>query len=540
VNEVKMENCEEIIDTQVAPDTGETPCDLSGKDQLVRNVLFSWAGHMVFVISGFILPRMINDYVGQGELGIWDFGWSLTGYFGFVIAGISSAVNRYIAKYRAVNDYDSLRSTFSSMICFQGITAIMIGIFSLIGMRYVPLFLGSQMTTYIGEAKIVVLLLGSSVAIQVAFGPCSGVLTGCHRWDLYNGLNAGFHLAIVACWVCALIFGGGLICLAWINLVGILMTEIVRAYLAYRTCPQCRFEFKHIHLKMMIIMLTFGVKTLLTTVSKLLLYQTTNLLVVGFMGPSALAVFSRPSGLIRNAMIFVNKFAYVLTPTASCLHAQGQKEELGKLLITTTRYAVGIVLPLVIFMAIMGKILLYVWMGPQYSHDLLLTILAIGHMTAMVQQPVWNILAGMNRHGRMGLANMCAAVAACILCMISLTTMNWGLNGVAISVAIPLTIANGIYVPLYACRHLEITIRKYLIEAIFQPVMCAIPFTLWLIISYEFIPGYPITALFIGALGGGVILGVLYWRYILSFPMRNQIISYGGRLYKRLMPANPF
>ena len=86
----------------------EAEADLSGRNRLFRNVLSSWAGHLVFIISGFIMPRMIDTHAGQSGLGVWDFGWSLVSYFGFVQAGICSSVNRYMAKYRAVNDVQSV------------------------------------------------------------------------------------------------------------------------------------------------------------------------------------------------------------------------------------------------------------------------------------------------------------------------------------------------------------------------------------------------------------------------------------------------
>ena len=51
--------------------------DLTGRDRLVSNVLFSWGGNFVFIIAGFIMPRMIDRRLGQELLGIWDFAWSL-------------------------------------------------------------------------------------------------------------------------------------------------------------------------------------------------------------------------------------------------------------------------------------------------------------------------------------------------------------------------------------------------------------------------------------------------------------------------------
>ena len=94
-----------------AEKTGE---DLTGRDRLVSNVLFSWSAHFVFIAAGFIMPRMIDRRLGQELLGVWDFAWSLVSYFGLVQMGLTSSVNRYVARYRAVGDISGVNQVVSS------------------------------------------------------------------------------------------------------------------------------------------------------------------------------------------------------------------------------------------------------------------------------------------------------------------------------------------------------------------------------------------------------------------------------------------
>jgi O-antigen/teichoic acid export membrane protein len=68
--------------------------DLTGRSRLVSNVLFTWGGQMVFFVSGFIMPRMIDRALGKEVLGVWDFSWSLVAYFRFVDMGVTASVNR--------------------------------------------------------------------------------------------------------------------------------------------------------------------------------------------------------------------------------------------------------------------------------------------------------------------------------------------------------------------------------------------------------------------------------------------------------------
>ena len=98
----------------LAPLADQTGADLTGRDRLVSNVIFSWVGHSVLSVAGFIMPRMIDRHLGQQMLGVWDFGWSLVSYFFMIEAGISGAVSRYVAKYRTVGDVAAVNRIVSS------------------------------------------------------------------------------------------------------------------------------------------------------------------------------------------------------------------------------------------------------------------------------------------------------------------------------------------------------------------------------------------------------------------------------------------
>ena len=109
--------------TAVLPDQSEPQVapgeDLTGRDRMAWNVAASWAGHMVFVIAGFVMPRFLDRHLGQEALGIWDFGWSLVSYFGLTQAGIGSSVDRYVARFRSVGNTGALNCAVSSVMCIQ-------------------------------------------------------------------------------------------------------------------------------------------------------------------------------------------------------------------------------------------------------------------------------------------------------------------------------------------------------------------------------------------------------------------------------------
>ena len=116
--------------------------DLTGRDRLVSNVIFSWAGHFVSIIAEFIMLRMFDRRLGQELLGVWDFAWSLVSYFGLVQAGIGSSVNPYVTRYRIAGDISAQSGTVSSALVIMGISRVLVLGLTIVGLRtqhYYPL-----------------------------------------------------------------------------------------------------------------------------------------------------------------------------------------------------------------------------------------------------------------------------------------------------------------------------------------------------------------------------------------------------------------
>src|SRR5688572_8715100 len=220
-------------------DLPSTPLDASGRSRMARNVLASWGGHAVFVIAGFLMPRLIDAHLGQVSLGLWDFAWSVVSYFVIAQVGVGSSVNRYVAKHRSVGDIESLNRSVSSVNLIQLASTALTLVVTALLMWLLPV-LFDQHGVEPTEARWVIGLLGCSVATQMAFNAFSGVLTGCHRWDIHNGVTAGSYGGIVVGMIAALLLGGGLAALAAVYFVGTIAGEFVRMRLAFRACPELR------------------------------------------------------------------------------------------------------------------------------------------------------------------------------------------------------------------------------------------------------------------------------------------------------------
>jgi O-antigen/teichoic acid export membrane protein len=512
------------VPTLFTAEAGDPP-DLTGRSRMAWNVIVSWASQLVFIVAGFIMPRMIDRKLGQATLGIWDFSWSMVAYFGLIQAGVGSSVNRYVAKYRARREMDLVSGIVSSvtfLLCGMGLIVLAL---TLLLSHFLPSVWGKRLGEGVGDAQVVLLTLGGSLAIQFAFAAFTGVVTGCHRWDLHNYIKAGWQAVTVVAMIVLLQLGLGIRSLAVASLAGLILADLNHIVCAFMICPGVRVSLRFVRLSMMRDAFGFGIKTLAPRIGDLLLNQTSAILVASLLGPAALALYSRPKSLVLQTGVLVSKLAMILIPTASALHSTNGGEQLRELFISATRYAAYISLPITIGLSIMGGPLLLLWMGPSYANGTLVALIALGSFAMFTFMPAMSILAGLNAHGRPGMVHLVAAVCSVGLVLLALGPLRFDLEGVALAVGLPLTAAYGVYVSVYTCKRLEMSWARFLRGAFGSPLLCTVPFGVCLAALRVVLSARPLLALGLGVMSSGILLAVMYWRYAVPDSIRRQFCS---------------
>ena len=397
---------------------------------------------------------------------------------------------------------------------------------------------GQTVGTDLLTVRWVVILLGASLAVRMAFNAFQGVITGCHRWDLHNMLLSGSYAATVVGMMIVLWSGGGLRSLGCVTLGIALLTAPIRTLMAYRLCPELRISPAFARWTEVRKMLAFGGKANIEGLSSLILTQGSSIIIASYLGPAALAVYARPYALMRHVRTLVTKFSFVLVPTVSSLQGSGRQTELHELLIRSARYGAYLALPILLFVAILADPLLVLWMGPEYARGELVAILAIGYFVWISQRPTVSILVGMDLHGRAALVGLGLAMAGVGGAAAAVGLFGWGLIGAACSVAAAL-LGNGLFLVMYACRQFHISFFAYCKQVFLGPVLCAVPFSLCLLVARVQLGHQPIAAVGFGCVAGVLVLGPLYWRYMLSRLMRKKILDFASGQLGRLSVSRP-
>lgn len=511
----------------------ETETDLTGRKQVVSNVLATWMAQGVTVVAGFVMPRVIDRHLGQTCLGVWDFAWSLIGYFALVQIGVIGSITRFVARYRSEGNQEAVNRAVSSVTCILGVMAlIVLAVLAVLHFYFLPEYAAARLGKNADQARWIVLILGSEVAVQTFFSGYGGLLTGCHRWRLFTAVQAGGYALSVIGMVVALVLGGGLPMIAFIHFCGIVAVWLLVACLAYKVCPSLKVRLSLASVAEGRKMLGFGAKSFVPQVGELLLNQTVSLLILSYLGPVALAIYSRPRNLVNSTRTLVAKMAGVLIPSAGSLQAVGRLDEVRSLTVKATRYAAYMTVPFTCVLSILGGTILSVWMGPAYSDNFLPAILSIGTSLVIIETPALSILVGLDHHGPSGRVHFLACVLTSAAVWLALGVFKCHLLGAAAFAAVPITLAYVIYMPAYTARCLGISVISYVRESMGGPVLIGILFSACLLTARWFWRANPRLALFGGCAAGGLALAPVYWIWAVPRSLKAKVVGLAGRAYR--------
>jgi O-antigen/teichoic acid export membrane protein len=486
--------------------------------------MVSWLSQLVLIFSGFVMPRLVDEKIGQIALGIWDFGWAFVGYLTLVGFGMGACFNRYIAKYRASNEIDKLNRVANSVVLVQLVIAIIV-VFSTVSFyTLLPHYFMDSLGGFHHQAQLVILFLGGSLAIQMLSGSARGLLTGYHRWDIHNGLHAASSFVALLLMVAVLFFSSlGVVGMAISYFISTLVFESLRFFFVRKICLEFHFDLRLASKESCQEMLKFGIKSMLSYLPAIILLQTINIMIVSIIGPAALAIFARPIALTRHIHTFMSKFTIMLTPTTGAMEASNNFYDIRELYINTTRLSFSFSLPVLAFLFIYGDILLNFWMGPDYALWSLMMVLAAGQSLTLAQDTSIRILMGLDLHGKISLLAFAVVFAIFVFLLMVIGVADWQLTTAAMLLVVPLTLVYGFMVPIYTCRKLDLAYSAYLKHCLVMPFIYLIPYFIILSFSRISFNNASIKIALLSFFVAIIITLIIYFMYLVPKTMKQKL-----------------
>jgi O-antigen/teichoic acid export membrane protein len=478
----------------------------------LRSMFANWAGEAVVVVSGFILPRLISQGMSQEQLGIWDYGWSMRSYVVLGGGALGSGAGHYVARYRSTEQWSELARTLGAMLALviygSACAALLAG-----GLAYfTPWLINTTSATHISEARSLVLSMGVASCVAMVALVFGGIIAGSARFDVLNVVDGLSDVLVVVSLVACVLLGFGLKTMGVCVLMRELLNVVAKYLCGRHILPQLRLRPRWTDRSTFREIAGFSAKTMVDTLSKVMQYQVPTLVVAAFIGPAALALYSRPRALILITTRFVMGFARVLVPAAAAFHDQRDHGGLAELLVRSTRYAMFLALPPALVLLILGRAIVGVWMGdPAYADNNVLLVLVLGYLPLLAQQATYHILLGLASHGLAGAASLIGSAVGAALSILFVAVLGWGIEGAALATAIPVFAVNLCVLPYAGCRAAGLPLSRYLRESVVSPLLSAIPFGVVLLAARLWLFDDPKAQLLVGLFAGAPTLAAVYW-----------------------------
>ena len=203
------------------------------KVQILKNVGSSWFALGLNIVVGIFLSPYILHRLGDDAFGLWILIFSVTGYYGIFDLGIRSSIIRYVAKYAALEHRDQLNQLVNTaMLAYLGVGLLtmsitVVGSFYLTSIFRVP-------TAFLATARLLFLMVGTSVALSFPLGVFGGILEGLQRFYVLNFTNISSTVLRALLVVVALRRGHGLLAVAFITVLLPLIGALVNAAIILR------------------------------------------------------------------------------------------------------------------------------------------------------------------------------------------------------------------------------------------------------------------------------------------------------------------
>ena len=489
---------------------------------------------MVNIAVGFFLAPFILHHLGDGAFGLWIMIFSLTGYYGIFDLGIRSSLVRYVSKFQATGDKDQLARLVNTSLFTYSCLGLFLVVPTILGGFYVDRLFHVP-ADFLKDARILFLMVGSSLALGFPLGISGGILEGLQRFYVMNWTNIMATLARAVLIIYVLRHGFGLLSVALITVSLPLIASAVRAVIVQRQLA-IPYGWKYVDRESFLQLANYGSVTFIIIVAFHLRFKTDAVIIGAFLSATAITHFTIGARLVDYAAQVVSSLANIFTPMSSHFHATGDYAQLRKIFVSGNRACALVMFPMTVALVVMGRSVIEAWVGLRYvSSYIVLLIVLIPSTLYQAQSTSNRILFGMSLHKSLAYVVLMEGIANVILSIVLVRPL--GIVGDAIGTAIPLLCTSLFFLPRHMCRHLGIPVRKFLVEAYFYPVVLCVPMIFVLVLMQRSFYAHRYPQLVLNLLAGVAAYGIgVFWfvlaREPLGIQLKTRMSRYFGQVGK--------
>lgn len=338
---------------------------MSASKQIRVGALLSYLSIALNIVVGLLYTPWMEEQIGQSDFGLYTLANSLITMF-LVDFGLSSAVSRYVAKYRAEGRQDKIDNFLGAVYrLYTAITVVIL--LALVVVYFLLDIIYAKLTpTELQRFKVIYLI---SAAFAVISFPCvtfNGILNAYEKFIQLKLADAVGRVLLVGITVVALLMGYGLYALVTIHATVALLLNVYR-FIVIRKMLPVRVNLRYHDRSLYKDVFGFSLWVTVATLAQRLIFNITPT-VLGHVSSSAhIAVFGIVVTIEGYAYTFTSALNGMFMPKISRIYQEEDAEQrLMPLMLRVGRFQFALNGLIVAGFACVGYSFINLWMGPEY------------------------------------------------------------------------------------------------------------------------------------------------------------------------------
>lgn len=424
-------------------------------------IVISYLNIILHAVIGFIYVPLLLHYIGKSEYGLYQLIGSFIAYFSIMDFGLTAAVVRFYAKYKAVNDKVGMENILAVAARGYGIIALILFIAGVICYINLDVIFAASMTiAELATAKTLFLLLLFNIVVTLTTMMFRAVINANEKFLFLKGTETLQMVLQPVLVVLILQQYPSAVAVAIVQTFLNICLIIARVYYCFIKL-KIKIKFHYLDNQLLNDIKKLALSVFVVVLIDQVFFKTNQIILGIVSGTAAVAVYSISSLIYMNYMALSTAISGVYLPHVTEIVAKNEPvKKLSDLFIKIGRYQYYLLALVASGFVIFGSDFINIWAGKDFKEAYWITLLIIIPFTIdLIQNIGLSIMQAQNRYDfrakvyfAMGLFNLCLAIPL---------AKQYGGTGCAFATGLSMFLGNGLIMNWYYLKVTKLDILRF-------------------------------------------------------------------------------
>ena len=390
-----------------------------------------FAGTIFSAAAGYLFKIYLARVLGAEALGLYALGMTIIGFLGiFNALGLPQSAVRFVATYCATGKMDLLRGFLGRSILLLLISNVLLGAAVVVGGPWIALhfYHTHELQTYLGWFAFIMVLGALTTFLGQVL---AGYKDVARRTVITNFVGSPLMMILT---VGLVALGLGLRGYIVAQVAGAFVVLLLLAATVWKLTPRSARSLAIASLPLEKEVMSFSLVVLGTGLLEFLMSQADKILIGFYLGAREVGIYAVATTLVTFVPILLQSVNQIFSPSIADLYARGQRELLGRIFQTLTKWILGLTIPLAAVMILFSSPLMRIF-GRDFEAGW--PILIIGTVGQLVNCGVGSVGYLLLMSGNQRRLIKIESVTAGLMVLLNLLLIpRWGIIGAAVGAAI--------------------------------------------------------------------------------------------------------